>query len=134
MLVISKRKFKFARAGGEVFVTKGGGEMQNAPDWLRSNAFFQLARKDGDVIVAEDTKVSAPQSAKIRPADPAEAEAKEAAQKEAEKAAFEKSLAEAEAKAADKKAAAEKAAATKKAAADKAKAEKAANEAAAGKK
>lgn len=121
MVIISKKKFKFARAAdGAVFVTKGGNEIQNAPDWIESNALFALAKKDGDIIVAESPKtVSAPvedtDAAQRAAAEKKSAEAKKkaaaAAKKEtAKKAAAEKKAAEEQEKAAEKKAEAEAAA------------------------
>lgn len=50
MLIISKRKFMFKNVIGGSFITKGGGILEEAPDWIRENLLYDLARSDGDII------------------------------------------------------------------------------------
>lgn len=50
MLIISKRKFMFTNVIGGSFITKGGGILEEAPDWIRENILYDLARSDGDII------------------------------------------------------------------------------------
>ena len=50
MLIISKRKFMFKNVIGGSFITKGGGIMEEAPDWIRETLLYDLALSDGDII------------------------------------------------------------------------------------
>lgn len=50
MLIISKRKFMFKNVIGGSFITKGGGILEEAPDWIRENILYALALSDGDII------------------------------------------------------------------------------------
>lgn len=50
MLIISKRKFLFTNVIGGSFITKGGGILEEAPDWIRENILYDLALSDGDII------------------------------------------------------------------------------------
>ena len=50
MLIISKRKFMFKNIIGGSFITKGGGILEEAPDWIRETLLYDLALSDGDII------------------------------------------------------------------------------------
>ena len=50
MLIISKRKFMFKNVIGGSFITKGGGILDEAPDWIRETLLYDLALSDGDII------------------------------------------------------------------------------------
>lgn len=50
MLIISKRKFMFKNVIGGSFITKGGGILEEAPDWIRETFLYDLALSDGDII------------------------------------------------------------------------------------
>lgn len=50
MLIISKRKFMFKNVIGSSFITKGGGILEEAPDWIRETILYDLALSDGDII------------------------------------------------------------------------------------
>lgn len=50
MLIISKRKFMFKNVIGGSFITKGGGILEEAPDWIRETILYGLALSDGDII------------------------------------------------------------------------------------
>lgn len=50
MLIISKRKFMFKNVIGGSFITKGGGILEEAPDWIRETFLYNLALSDGDII------------------------------------------------------------------------------------
>ena len=50
MLIISKRKFMFKNVIGCSFITKGGGILEEAPDWIRETILYDLALSDGDII------------------------------------------------------------------------------------
>ena len=50
MLIISKRKFMFKNVIGGSFITKGGGILEEAPDWIRETLLYDLAISDGDII------------------------------------------------------------------------------------
>lgn len=50
MLIISKRKFMFKNVIGGSFITKGGGILEEAPDWIRETILYDLAFSDGDII------------------------------------------------------------------------------------
>lgn len=50
MLIISKRKFMFKNVIGGSFITKGGGILEEAPDWIRETLLYDLALSDGDII------------------------------------------------------------------------------------
>lgn len=50
MLIISKRKFMFKNVIGDSFITKGGGILEEAPDWIRETILYDLALSDGDII------------------------------------------------------------------------------------
>lgn len=50
MLIISKRKFMFKNVFGCSFITKGGGILEEAPDWIRETFLYDLALSDGDII------------------------------------------------------------------------------------
>ena len=43
MLIISKRKFMFKNVIGGSFITKGGGILEEAPDWIRETILYDLA-------------------------------------------------------------------------------------------
>ena len=50
MLIISKRKFMFKNVIGGSFITKGGGILEEAPDWIRETILYDLALSEGDII------------------------------------------------------------------------------------
>ena len=50
MLIISKRKFMFKNVIGGSFITKGGGILEEAPDWIRETLLYDIALSDGDII------------------------------------------------------------------------------------
>ena len=50
MLIISKKKFMFKNVIGGSFITKGGGILEEAPDWIRETFLYDLALSDGDII------------------------------------------------------------------------------------
>ena len=50
MLIISKKKFMFKNVIGGSFITKGGGILEEAPDWIRETLLYDLALSDGDII------------------------------------------------------------------------------------
>ena len=50
MLIISTRKFMFKNVIGGSFITKGGGILEEAPDWIRETILYDLALSDGDII------------------------------------------------------------------------------------
>lgn len=50
MLIISKRKFMFKNVIGGSFITKGGGILEEAQDWIRETILYDLALSDGDII------------------------------------------------------------------------------------
>lgn len=50
MLIISMRKFMFKNVIGGSFITKGGGILEEAPDWIRETILYDLALSDGDII------------------------------------------------------------------------------------
>ena len=50
MLIISKRKFMFKNVIGGSFITKGGGILEEAPNWIRETLLYDLALSDGDII------------------------------------------------------------------------------------
>lgn len=54
MFILTKKKFHFS-LGGEHFTTKGGMEMESAPDWITSCPLYDWAVEDGDIIVAQDS-------------------------------------------------------------------------------
>ena len=84
MIILTKKKFCF-ELDGEQFTSRGGMEMENAPLWIQKTWLFDLAVKDGDLIVAQDsdTKIEAdvmnaasepvaPPASESEPADPDE--------------------------------------------------------------
>ena len=54
MIILTKKKFCF-ELDGEKFTSRGGMEMENAPSWIQKTWLFDLAVKDGDLIVAQDS-------------------------------------------------------------------------------
>lgn len=54
MIILTKKKFCF-ELDGEQFTSRGGMEMENAPSWIQKTWLFDLAVKDGDIIVAQDS-------------------------------------------------------------------------------
>lgn len=50
MVIISYRKFMFNGTGGTIFVTKGGGIMEEAPDWIPGTILYKLAYADGSIV------------------------------------------------------------------------------------
>ena len=50
MLIISKSKSMFKNVIGGSFITKGGGILEEAPDWIRETILYGLALADGDII------------------------------------------------------------------------------------
>lgn len=54
MIILTKKKFCF-ELDGEQFTSRGGMEMENAPSWIQKTLLFDLAVKDGDLIVAQDS-------------------------------------------------------------------------------
>lgn len=76
MIILTKKKFCF-ELDGEQFTSCGGMEMENAPSWIQKTWLFDLAVKDGDLIVAQDsdTKTEADvrkAASESEPADPDE--------------------------------------------------------------
>ena len=51
MRTISKKRFMFKNTDGGVFITKGGMEMEEAPDWIGTTLLYKLAVEDGDLII-----------------------------------------------------------------------------------
>ena len=49
MLILSKKRYMF-RLDDLRFTTKGGGEIETAPDWIRKDPYFELVFKDGDIL------------------------------------------------------------------------------------
>lgn len=54
MIILTKKKFCF-ELDGEQFTSCGGMEMENAPSWIQKTWLFDLAVKDGDLIIAQDS-------------------------------------------------------------------------------
>lgn len=54
MIILTKKKFCF-ELDGEQFTSCGGMEMETAPSWIQKTWLFDLAVKDGDLIVAQDS-------------------------------------------------------------------------------
>lgn len=54
MIILTKKKLCF-ELDGEQFTSRGGMEMENAPLWIQKTWLFDLAVKDGDLIVAQDS-------------------------------------------------------------------------------
>lgn len=54
MIILTKNKFCF-ELDGEQFTSRGGMEMETAPSWIQKTWLFDLAVKDGDLIVAQDS-------------------------------------------------------------------------------
>lgn len=84
MIILTKKKFCF-ELDGEQFTSRGGMEMENAPSWIQKTWIFDLAVKDGDLIVAQDSDTKteadvrkaasepvAPPASESEPADPDE--------------------------------------------------------------
>lgn len=84
MIILTKKKFCF-ELDGEQFTSRGGMEMENAPLWIQKTWLFDLAVKDGDLIVAQDSDTKteedvrkaasepvAPPASESEPADPDE--------------------------------------------------------------
>lgn len=84
MIILTKKKFCF-ELDGEQFTSRGGMEMENAPSWIQKTWLFDLAAKDGDLIVAQDSDTKteadvmnaasepvAPPASESEPADPDE--------------------------------------------------------------
>lgn len=84
MIILTKKKFCF-ELDGEQFTSRGGMEMENAPSWIQKTLLFDLAVKDGDLIVAQDSDTKteedvrkaasepvAPPASESEPADPDE--------------------------------------------------------------
>lgn len=84
MIILTKKKFCF-ELDGEQFTSCGGMEMENAPLWIQKTWLFDLAVKDGDLIVAQDSDTKteadvmnaasepvAPPASESKPADPDE--------------------------------------------------------------
>lgn len=84
MIILTKKKFCF-ELDGEQFTSRGGMEMENAPSWIQKTWLFDLAVKDGDLIVAKDSDTKteedvrkadsepvSPPASESEPADPDE--------------------------------------------------------------
>lgn len=54
MIILTKKKFCF-ELDGEQFTSRGEMEMETAPSWIQKTWLFDLAVKDGDLIVAQDS-------------------------------------------------------------------------------
>lgn len=52
MVILSKKKFVLG-AGDTRFVTKGGMQLEDAPDWIVKDPLYKLALADGDIIVTK---------------------------------------------------------------------------------
>lgn len=50
MCIISYKRFMFKRATGETFTTKGGGILEEVPDWVKETQLYKWAAGDGDII------------------------------------------------------------------------------------
>ena len=88
MIILTRKVFCFvnqepdqSREAAKKFVTKGGMNMEEAPDWIKNDPLFQWAKADGDIIIAESNtakaEAEAVATATAAPAPaPAKAEAK----------------------------------------------------------
>nr|DAV88038.1 MAG TPA: hypothetical protein [Caudoviricetes sp.] len=87
MVIISYRKFMFNGAGGAIFVTKGGGIMEEAPDWIPGTMLYKLAYADGSIVEVKGKGGD-------KEAETAEAEAAKRAEETAAEAASDEGSAE----------------------------------------
>ncbi len=80
MLILTKRKFRFvARDKGAIkdtFTSKGGSELETAPDWIADTVLFNLAVKDGLLVRTDSAPI-------ISAAEPKPAAKKTAVKKKA---------------------------------------------------
>ena len=50
MYIISYKRFMFKGTTGNTFTTKGGGVLEEVPDWTRETELYHWASADGDII------------------------------------------------------------------------------------
>lgn len=60
MVVISKHTYRFKREGAADFVLPSSPRPQSAPDDLRNDRYFQLAKQDGSIVEIEVVKAEEP--------------------------------------------------------------------------
>lgn len=53
MVILTKRKFMFKSAIGDVFISKGEMVIEEAPDWIQETKLFDLAVGDGDLVTVQ---------------------------------------------------------------------------------
>lgn len=54
MCIISYKRFMFKSVTGETFTTKGGGILEEVPDWVKETQLYKWAAGDGDIIETVD--------------------------------------------------------------------------------
>lgn len=60
MTILSYKKFAFkGPSPGIIFETKGGGIIEEAPDWIKNTWLYDMAVKDKAIIVVEGSAGSA---------------------------------------------------------------------------
>ncbi len=50
MVILTKTRFMFKSVAGDVFISKGGMVIEEAPDWIQSTRLYELAVSDGDLV------------------------------------------------------------------------------------
>jgi hypothetical protein len=57
MLILTKKKLRFRGDGEDVFVSRGGNEIETAPDWIVKDPLYPLVQKDGTLVAVEAAPV-----------------------------------------------------------------------------
>lgn len=70
MRILTKKKFLFNGKDGQTFTTKGGGEIEYAPDWIENDKMFAWAEADGDLVKVADTVKAEEAAPEEEPEDP----------------------------------------------------------------
>lgn len=76
MKILTKKRIAFrVNNEGPEFVSKGGGEIEDAPEWIKKDPMFGWASTDGDLVeLVAPTDVKAPEPEPEPEPDPEEDE------------------------------------------------------------
>lgn len=75
MLILTKKKFQFKNADGDIFTTKGGMLIEEAPAWIVKELLYTLAKEDGDIVEVKGNTEAAEAVAVAKAAKPKAAKA-----------------------------------------------------------
>lgn len=67
MQILTKKRLRFRGEDEKVFVSMGGNNIENAPEWIEKDPLFPLVVKDGSLVKLAQTPVVQGSSAAAAP-------------------------------------------------------------------